>query len=107
MKDKREDRKTGFVDSLLNADQAGNPDKAENPVMVEHQEKTCMPDEYADGTDHNTQSEKKFLLILTARVFIDLDCKALIGHLSSGRVEEHLNVLADPIANYYLKCITS
>lgn len=57
MKDKREDRKTGFVDSLLNADQAGNPVMAENSVMVEHQEKTYMPDEYTDGTYHNTQSE--------------------------------------------------
>lgn len=57
VKDKHEDRRAGFVDSLLNAD------KAEHTVVADvmdstHQEKIQMPHivEYTGGTDHNSQS---------------------------------------------------
>lgn len=59
VKDEREDRRSGFVDSLLNADKAEIPVKAERPVEADHQEKTQVPVEYAGGTDHNTQSVSK------------------------------------------------
>lgn len=67
VKDKPEDRRAGFVESLLNADKAGHPVNAErhveeqNPVKGEDQEKTQLLHivEYAGGTDHNAQSVSK------------------------------------------------
>lgn len=62
VKDIPEDRKAGFVDSLLSADKAGHPVKAEhhveeeNPVKAEDQEKTRL---LHGGTDHNAQSVSK------------------------------------------------
>lgn len=64
VKDNREDRRAGFVDSLLNADKAGSPVKAENPVISEHQKETHAPDEDASSTNDDTQSKYK-----TASVF--------------------------------------
>ncbi|XP_047960360.1 DExH-box ATP-dependent RNA helicase DExH7, chloroplastic isoform X2 [Salvia hispanica] len=56
VKDEREDRRAGFLVSLLNADNAETPVKAEHPVEAGHQEKTQVPVERAGGTDHNNQS---------------------------------------------------
>ncbi|XP_042024342.1 DExH-box ATP-dependent RNA helicase DExH7, chloroplastic-like [Salvia splendens] len=56
VKDEREDRRAGFLVSLLNADKAQTPVKAEHLVEAGHQEKTQVPVERAGGTDHNNQS---------------------------------------------------
>ncbi|KAL1539169.1 RNA helicase [Salvia divinorum] len=56
VKDEREDRRAGFLVSLLNADKAETPVKAEHPVEAGHQEKTQVPVERVGGTDHNNQS---------------------------------------------------
>lgn len=70
VKDEREDRRVGFVDSLLNADKAETPVKAERPVEAEHQEKAQVPVEYAGGNDHITKSVLKKLFPFSLYIFI-------------------------------------
>ncbi|XP_042022012.1 DExH-box ATP-dependent RNA helicase DExH7, chloroplastic-like isoform X2 [Salvia splendens] len=59
VKDEREDRRAGFLVSLLNAEKAETPVKAEHPVEAGHQEKTQVPVERAGGTDHNSMGRNK------------------------------------------------
>ncbi|XP_057764372.1 DExH-box ATP-dependent RNA helicase DExH7, chloroplastic-like isoform X1 [Salvia miltiorrhiza] len=61
LKDEREDRRAGFLDSLLTADNAEIPIKTERRVEAEHQEKTQMPVNNAGGMGSNKHAESAYL----------------------------------------------
>lgn len=105
VKDEREDRRAGFLVSLLNADNAETPVKAEHPVEAGHQEKTQVPVERAGGTDHNNQSVSKnsFLFFCICLYLFSLSG---IACGKSGRMKKCCWVLCYA-ADAYVNCLFS